>query len=1143
MEDKTIEDNMKINKLYLDQNNDHIQDYVYQQQQYYTYRIPDRKELTSYEEVEKFRNDMCNPSNFKPHAYQSLLGNFINPSVPFTGIIVYHGLGSGKTISGINISERFIPQCQKYKTQIVILVSGSILKQNWKNAIMNSTGEKYMKYIDKTQIADITDKKKQQKMAMSLIMQNYKFMSYKSFYKHVLGERILDKDDSTETKGKNVYRKNEDGEFERDVSVNKIFNLNNTLLIIDEAHQITGNAYGDAVRTIIDNSVNLKVVLMSATPMKNLASDIVSLINFLRPKSSPMERDKAFSGKKNYLMEMKEGGEEYIRNMARGYVSYVKGADSLTYATKEEQGAKPKELKFTKVTRCLMDDFQKNIYNATIDEQKEELEFLDEENEEDDKKDVLDRKSEAICNFVFPGLSIDKKKVVGYYGGNGIITLKNQLKENKKELNKLVSKMLYDNTDNDDMITLGSDGGISGKIFKLENLKRFSSKFHTALTNLNQLVEGQLGAKSAFIYSNLVGVGINLFKEVLINNGYLEYQKNSDDYNISSDTICYFCGRTYENHRKNVINDDTANSEIQIHKYYPATFITVTGKTVDDQETLPEEKKKILDDVFNSEDNKNGKHIKFVLGSKVMNEGVSLMNIGEVHILDVSFNLGRVEQAVGRGIRYCSHWRLMSKTNMYPVVRVFKYVIGLENNELSTEEELYKKAEIKHLLVKKVERILKEVSIDCPLMYNGNLSLNDLKKYKNCEKESTENDIKCPAECDYMDCEYKCADNKLNEKYYDPERKLYKKINIKDLDKTTFTPDLVRYEIDSVISIIKQMYIVNVSYTLPEIIEYVKNNYDEDKKDLFDEYYVYKGLDELIPENENDFNNFKNTIVDKFHNQGYLIYRGDNYIFQSFNQNQKVSLYYRTHIKNNLSSHISLYNYLKLSGSMGEQIGLNSDEIINNIDVQTMDIYDFDSTMEYYDNKEEYKYVGIIDKELNRGKTKDVKDINDVFKIREKRDRILEKRRAVGLTSFKGAVCSIAKDKKYLEKLLKNLEIDMDKNETRENICKTIEKKMLDMEKYGDGKLTYVMIPANHPVYKFPYNLIDRTNHIKRNLEYEIKLNVDISIKKEKKSYVITIKNNEKMMNEFDTNLLQSIIKKYEGKEITKNKVWEILID
>merc|ERR1711871_1076287 len=109
----------------------------------------------------------------------------------------------------------------------------------------------------------------------------------------------------------------------------------------------------------------------------------------------------------------------------------------------------------------------------------------------------------------------------------------------------------------------------------------------------------------------------------------------------------------------------------------------------------------------------NGAMIKFILGSKVMNEGVTLENTKEVHILDVHYNLGKVEQVIGRAIRECKHQKVITDKYKYPKVNVFRYVSSVKN-ELSSDEKLYMKAEVKFLLVKKVERALKEVAIDCP---------------------------------------------------------------------------------------------------------------------------------------------------------------------------------------------------------------------------------------------------------------------------------------------------------------------------------------------------------------------------------------------------------------------------------------------
>ena len=104
-----------------------------------------------------------------------------------------------------------------------------------------------------------------------------------------------------------------------------------------------------------------------------------------------------------------------------------------------------------------------------------------------------------------------------------------------------------------------------------------------------------------------------------------------------------------------------------------------------------------------------------------MNEGITLESTSEVHILDVYYNFGRVEQIIGRAIRQCKHYDIWRKP--FPVVKVYKYVVKMneKDNKLSSEENLYRKAELKYLLVKKVERAMKKASIDCQINYSGNV--------------------------------------------------------------------------------------------------------------------------------------------------------------------------------------------------------------------------------------------------------------------------------------------------------------------------------------------------------------------------------------------------------------------------------------
>lgn len=1202
LKDETME-LMKKNYSHPEPSDPNIQYKLYKKREYYYNKIPRRPKIaadTDYSVIKDYRDNTC-ARPFTLHEHQGMLSNLINPDTPYKGIIVFHGLGSGKTCVGIAIAEKFKPMVQKYNTKIYVLVPGPIIKESWRKELLMCTGETYKKYQDKYTYVDAAEKNRQNKQAIAQALQYYRIMSYRSFYKRVLGEKIVDKKVTKGARTKTTYRKTKEGDFERDIAVDRIYNLNNTVIIVDEAHNLTGNAYGKALEKIIHNSINLKTVLMSATLMKNLGSDIIELVNFLRPKDSPMERDKIFNAHKNHLMDFKPGGLEYFKNMINGYISHVRGSDPLTFAKRVDKGEVPDGLLFTKVIRCDMMRFQRETYDSTVK----------------DFDDALDRASEAVANMSFPGLSKDRKTLTGYYGREGLNIVKEQLKVSSELLNKKLGDTFFEGKEDSELMYITQDGKtITGKIYKAPYLKNFSVKFYKALKKVSRLVAGKKGPQTAFVYSNLVKVGIDVFQEILMQNGFLEYQEDATNYQINDDTICYYCGKRHKDHAKLnrmaraeavqvVAEDDSSDSDaisveqyggaragrqgdrdtratpndymsdgefsadsesdsdsedtkpkkvqskksadrnadskmsdtstdysprhrarlgvIQPHKFFPATFVSITGKSSEEKaELISEDKKRILDNVFNTIENKEGKFIKLILGSKVMNEGISMKNVGEVHILDVYFNLGKVDQVVGRAIRWCSHYKVMGENNIWPYVNVYKYVVTLDRNgvALSSEEELYKKAEQKYLLINKIERAMKERAFDCPLNMNGNIFNEEVEKYEKC---SLHGEIKCPAICNYTKCDYKCDDPKLNFEYYDPSRRIYKAIAKNDLDYSTFTHGLAESEIEYAKTKIKNMYITSPVYTLKDIVDYVKMSYDEEKRDLFDEFFVFKALDSIIPVTENDFNNFRDTIVDKNNTQGYLIYRDQYYIFQPFNQNEDVPLYYRVNNMQDINYELSLYNYLKNSEGYKR---LKDDKKKGKLDKsgkvrpsEDVNVYNFDDTMEYYDSRDEYEIVGIIDKELSRRKNKRADEIKDVFKIRPKLPKVLDKKRGTGIPSLKGAVCATSKSKEYLDQTAKKLGAVIKPEMTRIDVCETIEKQMLDKEKYSTdkdkNKLTYIRLPANHPRYPFPYNLEDRVKYLITKIRSEVKHAMDITttkntvkagVDKGKPSYGIVIK-------------------------------------
>lgn len=1074
--EQELEKKMLETYSYPSPSQDNFQEAIYVKREFNINAIPQRAKISKETRLKQYR-EMCTPI-IKYTPTQILLSNFINPHTPFKGILINHGTGVGKSCASIAIAEKFKPMVEKYGTKIHVLVPGPINKQNYIKEILKCTGETYIKnYIDKTMIMSEAEMAKNRKNALNAVNNYYRIMSYRSFYKKVLGEKIREKT-MTGNKIKISSRKTSTGEYERDLSADRIYSLDNTILIIDEAHNVTGNEYGEAVKKIIESSKNLKIVLLTATPMKNLADSIVELINYLRPKESPMERDKIFTSQRTHEMEFKPDGIEYLRKMTNGYVSYLRGADPLTFGERVDIGEIPAGLSFTKVTRCFMLPFQLKYYRQAV-------EMAD---------DSLDRKSGAVANFAFPGLDKRTKELIGFYGINGMNEIRNQLTNNPDAVcKKIANTILHDYKIEDplSLMYLGDNGKhIKGDIYKEEYLKYFSIKFYTVLRKINETVYGKRGQGLLFVYSNLVKVGIELFQEVLQSNGYLEFQEEISNYNVKDNTRCYFCGHTHGNH-------DNISKDIREHKFYPATYLTVTGKSDENNEQIPEEKHRILDTIFNNKENSEGKYIKIVIGSKVMNEGITLRNIKEIHILDVHYTLGKVDQVIGRGIRFCTHYDIINEENLYPKVEVYKYVVSVKD-ELSSEENLYKKAEQKFKLVKATERILQEIAFDCPLNRNGNIFEEEIEKYKNC---GTKNNP-CPAICGYMPCEFNCADKSIIAKYYDPTRNIFRKLKKSELDYSTYNNSLASEEIEYAKDKIKDMYRLNHVYELEDIIKHVKKSFPNDKKDMFDDYYVYQALDELLPITGNDFNNYRDTITDKYNRPGYLIYRNVYYIFQPFDENEELPMYYRRNYKPSISNQLSLRNYIqnapeyeKYKARIKESDGTRHD---------TYRVYDFTSNQDYYSGREEFKYVGAVDQEPSHKKNKNIEEILDVFKIRLARPKTISKKREAGIPSYRGAVCATSKDKEYLTDVASFLNLDLNKNETRFSVCDLIRDKLFDMEKYSttkdDNKLTYFIVPVNHPTIPFPLNLEDRIKYIisdmRRETRTTINAKIDVIVKK-----------------------------------------------
>ena len=301
------------------------------------------------------------PFELEPH--QNFVRNFMSFQTPYNSLLLYHGLGTGKTCSAIGICE----EMRDYMKQIglkkkIIFVASENVQYNFKNQLFDENklvnkgglwssktcaGDKIIKEINPTNIKNI-QKEKIISMANTLIKNNYSFYGYEKFANYI--HRVLTNNaiiNDEEIKITNSMIK----------SLKRVFN--GSLIVIDEVHNIRTVEKGDhkhcllhrntkderakkqniknsrqdctpfLLETLVKYSDNVRLLLLSATPMYNSYKEIIWLLNLMNinDKRSIMKINEVFTSNG----EIKEGGKDLIARKSTGYVSFVKGENPYTF--------------------------------------------------------------------------------------------------------------------------------------------------------------------------------------------------------------------------------------------------------------------------------------------------------------------------------------------------------------------------------------------------------------------------------------------------------------------------------------------------------------------------------------------------------------------------------------------------------------------------------------------------------------------------------------------------------------------------------------------------------------------------------------------------------------------------------------------
>jgi hypothetical protein len=666
--------------------------------------------LTHLEEFSKLRlqpdeQQITFPNGYAlPMSHQELQARYFSVNTPYRKGLIYHSVGSGKTLTASLIVERFKDSLVdgKPRKPALILVRNKALRFNFINEIATvATNEVYTAKLKKSELQKLTEntvieltEREKLRRLVDAISKTYDIITYGELLNNLPSEEAI----------ATIY--------------------SNRVIVVDEVQNLReqpGNKSDTRYKHLhyfLHTIRNCTILLLTATPIWDKVYDIASVFNLLLPLGNDQlpilnKFIKEFFDSKGNLKPKKA---EELTTKIRGMVSYIRALTSS--AKRIEYGTKEPWLKYVKVFPCGMSDFQAAFAREAKGE------FKDEEN----TPDTLYTKEKDALNCVYPIFNKNGEVIKGEYG----IETFNEAAEEKGWV---------DVTDQGlGKKIIGYGFGDQKKWFELElgpakgndpyiNLRKYSAKlvaFIQMLLDPNRLTE-----KTFYYTDSVKGTGGA----------------------ISTALILQFWGFQWRRHASSIQKMDKLTVKS------PGAFVVITS----DDQTISEAKDiRETIEFWNRPDNIYGEYIRIIIGSEAISFGYTLKATRNVIINQGAWNLSGTEQALGRVFRIGSHIQLPENErylNVYRYVAVYSDEgdegedwVKLPPNESSPSEgifstegtvdtHIYDIAERKEHLNSQIYRLLKVVSWDCALAYRRNVLVNDIDGIR---------------ECDFMDCNYQC---------------------------------------------------------------------------------------------------------------------------------------------------------------------------------------------------------------------------------------------------------------------------------------------------------------------------------------------------------------------------------------------------
>jgi hypothetical protein len=755
-----------------------------------------RNEKDMYRDEEDSSIDRCiNPTNSNSVEllpYQKIVRDYLKIETPYRGILLYHGLGSGKTATAISVAESLLTDLKVY-----ILLPKS-LKANFISEIYKFGGPIYnnsQHWVRRSLNDETRDEALKLGISPSFLEEHTEFYTsvpnlqpnYNTF--SIEAKRKIDAQiqDVLTSRFEFIHYNGLTQEKAAEIEAR---GFEKSVVIIDEAHNLISTVAkigegNTGIRKTIYNAIynakQCKVVALSGTPIINRPIEIAYMMNLLRgpieqinvPFKHVIKWDEAamtnalkaipdidtieFNAVKQILTVTRN--PPYFRSIYgtqgdRIAVQYKKemkyiplAADWVeSWKTKFETDIGGGELAVerveSKISECLPTNPEKfasffldglNIKNPMLFQRriqglvsyyKGADERLIPQRINDDKMLELCPMSKEQFTLYLQARWIEMKaasnrsrKSVDDEGGNYLVATRlicdYAIPPNLRSGIEISTDFTEDNPPEKEDI-LNEMRKNPGKYLSPKGLEIYSPKIKKLLENIKERK-----TKKQFIYSQYTSLeGLGVISAVLDANGWQKYS-------------------VVKNQAGQYIQDPTLDPD----KFYYTFYVGNSDPTQDFRRQIfnNKEESSMPPSLWNSvKDNR----LNIMLGSVAAAEGITLVGVRSVHILEPFWNDARHAQVIGRAIRICSHAKLPEPDRTVEIkiylstftdeqkteIKDYPNIVPIRSTDtgkilflgdepiqrfMTADETLYEIAYEKGLISKKITTLLKQSAIDC----------------------------------------------------------------------------------------------------------------------------------------------------------------------------------------------------------------------------------------------------------------------------------------------------------------------------------------------------------------------------------------------------------------------------------------------